>query len=468
MEAKRLPSFNDFSPAILHGDLRPCLQAILDGAGDDAKVVEAWQNHYFGGKANKRSSTNIPATLRSTGLSTGSRPISLSPIGLSVLGAGSPEEAAKIFCSHLIREKNGDVLLQALQALHRRHIPVTKQSLQAELRDLGITGLSTNTTDHTTLKNWLVVAGFLDASERPVDAVVKAVLGISVEEADELKSLPLPQQVFLQLLRREHETRTGPFSGASLLKPCLEHYPDLFDPSQFAKQVREPLRKANWIQVEGLAGGPQGGKSGLIQGTKKLLEIPISRFIPDFEAAVPPELRAKLLTPAHTIRADLLGTDTHKGGLALELLALRMVMDLGLDPRHFRLRSAQSAHAEVDLLAEAAHLMFSRWTVQCKRYAVGTNVHLADVAKEMGIAVFAKAHVVVMVTTSDFTSAARAYAEEVTASMPIQFLFIPGKVVNAYLTEGRDALLEHVRDSAKRVMSLKRGQPLPAKDEGAE
>jgi restriction endonuclease Mrr len=142
-----------------------------------------------------------------------------------------------------------------------------------------------------------------------------------------------------------------------------------------------------------------------------------------------------------------------------------MVIDLGLDPRHFRLRSAQSAHAEVDLLAEAAHLMFSRWTVQCKRYAQGTNVQLADVAKEVGIAVFAKAHVVVMVTTSDFTSAARAYAEEVTVSMPIQFLFISGQVVNQYLTKGRDLLLEHVRGNAKHVMSLKRRQPLPAKDE---
>lgn len=468
MTEKRLPSFNDFSPSILQGDLRPCLQAVLDGSGDDAKVAAAWQQRYFGGKVNKRSTTNIPATLRSTGLSTGKRPLSLSVIGQAVLSAGSAHQAVEIFCSHLIREKHGDLLLQALRALHRRGVPASKQSLQAELKSLGITGLSTNTTDHTTLKNWLVKAGFIDSSGQPVDSLVKSVLGISIEEADDLKSLPLAQQVFLQLVRREHVTGAGPFPAPALLKVCLEHYPDLFDPAQFAKKIRDPLHKAGWIEVLGLASGPQGGKSGLIRGAQKLIDIPISRFMPDFDAAVPPELRAKLLTPAATIRADLLGADKHKGGLALELLALRMVMDLGLDPRHFRLRSAQSAHAEVDLLAEAAHLMFSRWTVQCKRYASGTNVHLADVAKEMGIAVFAKAHVVVMVTTSDFTSAARAYAEEVTASMPIQFLFIPGTIVNAYLTDGKDALLEHVRDSAKRVMSLKRRQPLPAKDDGTE
>jgi restriction endonuclease Mrr len=103
--------------------------------------------------------------------------------------------------------------------------------------------------------------------------------------------------------------------------------------------------------------------------------------------------------------------------------------------------------------------------VQCKRYAAGTNVQLSDVAKEVGIAIFAKAQVVVMITTSDFTSAAKSYAHEVTVSMPIQFLFIPGSIVTAYLTQGKDVLLEHVRRNAKEVMAIKRQQPLPAKDE---
>jgi hypothetical protein len=277
--------------------------------------------------------------------------------------------------------------------------------------------------------------------------------------------LPLAQQIFLQVLRRAHLTAAGPFASTSLLQHCLEHYPDLFDPAQFAKKIRDPLEKADWLAVSKLADGPQGGKSGKVIGTKKLLDIPIERFLPDFDAAIPAELRAKLQTPPEAIRADLLGYDRYKGGLALELLALRMVLDLGLDPRHFRLRSAQSAHAEVDLIAEGAHLMFSRWTVQCKRYMPGTNVQLADVAKEMGIAVFAKAHVVVMVTTSDFTAAARAYADEVTLSQPVQFLFIPGSVVTAYLEDGKDALLEHVRENAKKVMSRKRNQPLPAKED---
>lgn len=462
---KRLPSFNDFSPEILHGDLRLCLQAIVDGNGDDKKVIDAWAKRFFGGKDNKRSQTNIPATLRSTGLSTGTRPLNLSNVGREVLAAPSPQIAAEIFCGHLIREKNGNVLLEALASLRQRGGRITKPRLQEELTRLGIKGLSNNTTDHTTLKNWMVHARIVDGDGKSDDALVRKILGLTVAEADELKSLPLAQQVFLQYLRREHLSQTGPFPSSNLLKQCQAQFPDLFDPAQFAKKVRQPLQDGGWLEASGLASGPQGGKSGLVIGTAKLLAIPIERFVPDFDANVPPELRSKLQTPASEIRADLFGSDKYKGGLALELLALRMVLDLGLDPRHFRLRSAQSAHAEVDLIAEGAHLMFSRWAIQCKRYAPGTNVQLADVAKEMGIAIFSKAHVVVMITTSDFTSSARAYADEVTQSQPVQFLFITGDVVNDYLEKGKDVLLEHVRENARSVMSLKRKQPLPQKEE---
>ena len=161
MVQKRLPSFNDFSPVILKWDLRPCLQAVVAGHGDDASVIQAWADMYFEGKQNKRSSANIPATLRSTGLTTGTRPLTLSDVGKAVLAAGSPRKAAEVFCAHLVREKHGDILLQALRALSERKVPVTKLALQNELVSLGIEGLSTNTTDHSTLKNWMVHGGLI-------------------------------------------------------------------------------------------------------------------------------------------------------------------------------------------------------------------------------------------------------------------------------------------------------------------
>jgi hypothetical protein len=189
-----------------------------------------------------------------------------------------------------------------------------------------------------------------------------------------------------------------------------------------------------------------------------------NEVIPDFKQVVPSELRSKLRTPLDKLSVDLFGSDKHKAGFALELLALRMIIDLGLDPRHFRLRSAETtAHAEVDLIAEGTHLLFSRWTFQCKRYGRDTitKVGLSAVAKEVGIAVFSKAHVIVMVTTTDFTRDAIAYAEEVTRATHLQFVFVNGRVVDEYLNEGKNALWRHFKGNTVDIMTMKRGQRLP-------
>lgn len=461
MTGKRLPSFNDFSPTILKDDLRLCLAPIRDSGGDDEKVVKAWQRQFFSGVVNKRSTTNIPATLRSTGLTTGTRPLSLSEFGKEVLDSESPAEAAQKFCAGLIKHRNGDRLLTAIGSLRRRGESITKESLKEELVRLGIDNLSTATTDHTTLKNWMMAAGILDEEGAANDELLKTLVEISATEMDEWASLPLPHQVFLRQLRLEHLTSPGPFQVSGLLRACLEQYPDLFNAAHFAKQVREPLISKGWIEVQGLAKGAQGGKSGWVKGTDKLLNIPKEWVVPDFESVVPSELRDKIDTPLAEIQKDLRGKDTHLGGLALELLALRMVMDLGLQPRKFRLRSGQSAYAEVDLLAEGSHLMFSRWTFQCKRYQKGSSAKadLGDVAKEVGIALYVHAHVVVMVTTTSFTADAKKYARSISDRSPLQFLFIDGKVIDRYLSSGKSVLLEHARNNAAEVMTQKQTQP---------
>lgn len=459
----RLPSFNDFSPEILKGDLRPCLQAIIDGKGDDKRVFSIWATAYFSGVQNKRSTANIPATLRSTGLTTGKRPLELSDVGMSILSAKSAAEAAKSFCAHILSKRNGKILIESLSAMRQRKATITKSSLKDELKAHGITGLANNTTDHSTLKNWLIFSGLVSKDGAPNDLAIKAILGISSSEIDDFKSLSLGQQVFLHLLRKEHVTGIPPFPVTDLLHRCMEGHPHLFDDAQFAKQIRQPLEARGWVETIGLATGVHGGRSGKISGKQKLLDIPLSELIPDFDQVIPADLRTKLNTPLDVLSTDLFGANTHKAGLALELLALRIIMDLGLEPRGFRLRSAQTAYAEVDLIAEGAHLLFSRWTFQCKRYGKETKTKLAlgDVAKEVGIAIFAKAHVIVMVTTSDFTQDAKNYALEVTRSNHLQFVFVNGKVIDEYLKVGKDALWRHFKSNAADVMAIKRDQLLP-------
>ncbi len=471
MTTLRLPSFNDFSPEILKKDIRTCLNVIPKHRGNDEAVIKEWADLFFGGAKNKRSSVNLPATLTSTGLCPKGRPFKLSAFGISVAGAPTALEAARLFCTELIKNQNGMKLIEALREMKAREVRVTKKTLKDELKRLEITNLSAGTTDHTTLKNWMFEAGILTgkANQPEVnDAVLKSLLGISATEHEEFGQLTLAQQIFLQLVRRRHVVEPGKsIPVTDLLSECLENHPHLFDDAQFARTVSIPLAKEGWIELSGKSRGPQGGKSGDVKGSKKLLDIPVDLVIPDFDQAVPSDLRQLIATPLHKIEEDLFAKDTHLGGIALELLALRMIIDLGLHPRNFRLRSRDTAHAEVDLTAEGDHLLFSRWSFQCKRVTTKTNVALGDVAKEVGIAIFTKAHVVVMVTTSDFSRDAYDYAAEISKATHLQFLFITGKTVRDYLERGKSVLHAYVGKNAKQVMAQKRGQALSVASEPA-
>ena len=192
--------------------------------------------------------------------------------------------------------------------------------------------------------------------------------------------------------------------------------------------------------------------------TDKLLEIPVAEIVPDFDAVVPPDLRQKIHTPKSEIQLLLESDSKHDRGLGLELLALNMLMDLNLQPRSFRQRSKDTAYAELDLTAEGMNLIFSRWNWQCKN--VSARVPLGDVAKEVGLAIYSKSHVVAMVTTSDFSREALAYAKEITSATHLQFLFVNGEMVDAYLQRGQSVLIDHVRANAASVMAIKRAQPI--------
>jgi len=208
-----------------------------------------------------------------------------------------------------------------------------------------------------------------------------------------------------------------------------------FDEDQIRAKVIKPLVDSGWIEVpNGVTSTGRGGKSGPIRPSAKLIGIPIDAILPDFDQIVPADLRAKIDLSRSEVRRLLESRQTYDRGLGLELLALKMILDIGLEPRVFRLRSRDTAHAEVDLTAEGKNLLFSRWNFQCK--CITGRVSLGDVAKEVGLAIYSKAHVVAVVTTSDFSSEAFAYAREITQATHLQFLLVNGTVVRNYLDKG--------------------------------
>jgi hypothetical protein len=463
---RRLPSFNDFSPGII-GDVRRPLEELDRLAPDMDAVIAEWDRAFFSSAGNKRASTNIPATLTSLGLMTRA-PLALTEAGRMVLEAPDATEAARRLVRHVVDTRNGMAIVDAVRSLNTRGETVSKESLKRELEVIGIEGLSNATTDHTTLLNWMVEAGLFAREGRsnpiPDEAAMKAALGISASERSGFAELPLAQQIFLQVLRRIAESNSGDeLPAKQVIDECLRDHRARFDEDQFRAKVIKPLADAGWIEVPDAAtSAGRGGKSGPIKPTAKLLGIPLEAILPDFNQIVPADLRAKIDLPRSEVRRLLGSSQTYEKGLGLELLALKMILDIGLEPRAFRLRCRDTAHAEVDLTAEGKNLLFSRWNFQCK--CMTSKVSLGDVAKEVGLAIYSKAHVVAVVTTSDFSSAALAYVREVTATTHLQFLLVTGAIVRKYLDNGPVALLDHVAANAASVMLQKRGQPIAPED----
>ncbi|MEM9710255.1 MAG: restriction endonuclease [Pseudomonadota bacterium] len=464
----RIPSFNDFSPGILSKafgspDLRKVLRAVSDNEGNKEATAKRWADELFAGAQNKRSTTNVPATLNSTGL-LDTKEWVLTTDGRKILGADSEAEAISEFARLLLTRLNGMEIVDAIRSLNLRAEQVTKASLKQELLANGIEGLSTATTDHTTHQNWLVEAGVLSPKKLnflPIDDALKALAGISASERADFLSLTLAQQVFLSVLRRLVETEASKELPVSLIyAECARDYRDHFDDSQISAKVLQPLEQDGWITLSNRTGKASGGKSGVATATAKLLDILMSEVLPNFDAVIPADLRAKRDTPRDVILRMLNDSSKNERGVGLELLALRMLVDLGLEPRSFRLRTKETAYAELDLTAEGAHLTFSRWNIQCK--CIKNNVSLGDIAKEVGLAIYSRAHVVAIVTTSGFSREALNYTREITQSTHLQFVLIDQVAVEDYLTRGASTLVDFVMSNAKNVMALKRAQPIDA------
>lgn len=109
------------------------------------------------------------------------------------------------------------------------------------------------------------------------------------------------------------------------------------------------------------------------------------------------------------------------------------------------------------MVAEGANLHFSRWLFQCKnkpKSAVG----LSELAKEVGMAVLLKAHVIVMVTTGRFAASVEEYARSLEETTALQVVLVDGKLLSRHKAEGTTGLIKHFRQEAERTLLRKRPQ----------
>jgi len=467
-----LPESNEFSAGIV--DLKRVLTLVHAHPGDRGAQIEALRAEYFhssaaartdGGEREQQQRTrayNVLVGMKGYGL------YSLSDGELTALGqnllAMDDSQRMAAFVRHVLLERHGMQVLRAVRSMQERGVRVTKNSLDAELRQRGFTTLPRATTHHTDLLNWIAQAGAIEGGGRyGIDEDrVADLTGIRFSEIDEWNGLTRAQHAFLRTLRRLADAHgTNSVAAHDLIDAVAYEHGPVFKQDQLRASVFRPLAEAGWLEATGLGTG-RGGKSGRIAATPKLLAADFEALTGYARGKVPADLQTKLDTPLEQIAADLTSADTHVKGLALELLAMRLAIDLGLVPVRFRLRSARTGGGEVDLLAEGAHLHFSRWLLQCKNKK---TVSLADLAKEVGMATLLHGHVIVMVTTGAFSSSVTTYAAELSTTTALQTVLVDGRALRRYLASGQTWLLGYFHESAQATMSEKRPQALEAIDE---
>ncbi len=383
---------------------------------------------------------------------------SLTPLGSALLAEPTAEKRSEAFAKHILLNCDGLGVVQAVRFLGRQGTRPTKLKLADALRHTFGYEIPKAPTRQTTILNWLAEAGVCaDAHGQYAinEQRVGELIGISPADVEGWHELSPDQRhvaLALRFLSQTHGKEAIP--AHDVVEFASNKYGLEAPEDQLANRIFAPLEQAGWLKRIGRGSG-RGGKSGYLQPVQKLLDPPIDAITDEQAPGIPPDLMRRLQEPLEKIRDQLKSGHTGVKGIALELLALRMVIDLGLTPKGFRVRSSETGGAEVDLTAEGAHLLFSRWTFQCKNTS---SVNLSDLAKEIGMATLLKAHVIVMVTTGRFAASVEHFANQIAQTTPLQIVLVSGDFVQRYLESDRRSigvLMTYFRTTATRTMQLK-------------
>jgi hypothetical protein len=474
-ERARLPEANEFSPGQI--SLSHVLAVISSNEGNRPLIVETLRSKYFSNSAldhpeeatrlriQRTRATNVLIGMKAYGL-LDSITTSLTPVGNALLKETDPVKQHVSFAKHILLEKNGLRVLQVVRQLQSRNEPVTKTTLHQELERCGFS-LPRATTHHTKLLQWLREARIIDDKNRINDDALKRATGVAGSALGELSGLTAEQIAFIRTLKRLSDKGAGTsYPAKDLIDLCVLEHGKIFKEDQLRSSVFLPLERKGWLTLEARGSG-RGGKSGTLSPTSKLTTMNPSVLLglaPN--SGLPAEVMEKLNKPLASIYADLASQDTYTKGIALELLAIRMASDLGLTPLRFRERSNETGGAEVDLIAQAAQLHFSRWLFQCKNTR---SVRVSDLAKEVGMAYLLKAHIIVIATTGNVSKALEKFATELSQSSPLQVVLLDGEALAQYQAGGRTFLLQHLRAISAVTEKHKFAQIAGAlpKDEGA-
>lgn len=459
----KLPNMNEFSPGVLEdNNIKHLLDVLSPHVGDKEAMINAITSRYTRIARTRESQRDNRANNVLVGMSQcgvlvkegGEISPEFTPLAREIQDSPGDALANARFARHLLEDCGGLELLDIVAVIRARGEAVSDQSIREELRSRGFV-VTENESNHGKIRQWLESTEIVDSNWNVNNERLLSLTGASTSTLGKWYSLPRSQRVFLEKLRFLDSNRSGEWIPVREIKKLAEskYQRSIFPEGKLRAAVIAPLVEDGWLEARGTGDG-RGGDSGQVHALGQLRDLKIK--LP-FEGvtAIPVDLRDKLSKPLETIFQELGSSDKHIKGIALELLALRLIRDIGLYPVCFRERSARTQGAEVDLVANSINLHYSRWLIQCKNTS---QVHVHDIAKEVGMAVVLKAQVIVLVTTGTFGRTVRTYADGLSSSSALQAILIDREILNKYRNLGATPVIDWLRSSAFRVLTLKESQ----------
>lgn len=462
---KKLPNMNEFSPGTLDTsrvrDVLKIIEPYQNDSGDLEGMLTALQTcpkilKTANAKQRKQRARNVLIGMSQCFLleKNGGLVAPVLTKSAKAMLTLNDKEASDEFSKYLLLEAHGLELLDAVAMIRARGESIDLQAIRDELRSRQFV-VTENEGNASKIRQWLEASGLVSDDWQVNDAALTALIGVSSGFLQVWHGLTRAQRVFAKQAKSLDVSNAGDWLQVRQIKRLCEtaHGRSVFPEGKLREKVIVPLVRVGMLEVRGTGGG-RGGDSGEVCVSDMLRNLNVE--LPEEGiSGIPIDLRDKLSTPLSDIFHDLVHSSTHTRGLALELLALRLIRDIGLFPVCFRERTSKTQEAEVDLIAQGVHLHYSRWLVQCKNTAF---VEVSDIAKEVGMAVILKAQVILMVTTGKFRRTVQIYANGLATSSNLQAILIDGELLEKYKSLGAAAVINALQKAAYHVLALKAPQ----------
>ena len=454
-KASAIPVGTGFTPALI--DLPAFLEVLVEHSGEpEALEAAVWQPHV-------RRLTDEPPTPRTRslpveaaiqyGLLTKDREATELARSLRAL---EPTDLYRRFAQHILLRHGGLRVVEGIRQMQADGLRVTGDSLAQFLSAQGFT-VSVHNTAINTLRMWLSLAGVFPKGRANAwqisEETVEELIGLDPVSVAALTGLDAAQRGFLAGLCALDPDDWFP---AAEIRNWVETTQGVqIGRQSLPKAILAPLRDAGLVEFR--TGGTKGGKTSRVRTTAKFRSDVLTPFLEttlrDLDSTVSEYYKER----PDDIYAGLTAKERHVRGTALEAYTIHIMRLLGLQFVAWRKRSAQTAHAEVDILMTGLlGGLPTRWQLQCKNTT--QRIRLEEVAKEVGLLPVTAASHIMFVANTSFTPDARSFADKIMARSATT-IFLLDKTDFAKIQETPTSIASILRKQSEAILRIRSENP---------